>query len=145
MNNFIFRNPTKLIFGKGTISQLPKEIDPTKKVLLPFGGGSVQKNGVYDHVINALEGNDLVVHIISESLTSDYCCVSFSFFFLSFSLSFCLSFFLSLSLSFSLSLFLSLSLSLFLSLFLSLSLSLSPPLPFFLRGSCRCALAFAID
>ncbi len=60
MNNFIFRNPTKLIFGKGTISQLPKEIDPTKKVLLTFGGGSVKKNGVYDQVIKALEGYDLV-------------------------------------------------------------------------------------
>ena len=60
MQNFIFQNPTKLIFGKGTIAQLPAQIEPTKKVLITFGGGSVKQNGVYDQVIKALEGYDVV-------------------------------------------------------------------------------------
>ena len=48
------------IFGKGTIAQLPAQIEPTKKVLITFGGGSVKQNGVYDQVIKALEGYDVV-------------------------------------------------------------------------------------
>ena len=50
MENFIFQNPTKLIFGKGMIAQLSKEIPEGKRVMLTFGGGSVKKNGVYEQV-----------------------------------------------------------------------------------------------
>ena len=60
MNNFTFQNPTKLLFGKGSIAQLPNEISKKAKVMLTFGGGSVKKNGVYDQVIAALEGYKLV-------------------------------------------------------------------------------------
>ncbi len=60
MNNFQFQNPTKLIFGKGTIAQLAQEVPAGKKIMLTFGGGSVKKNGVYDQVIAALKGFDLV-------------------------------------------------------------------------------------
>lgn len=56
MNNFIFQNPTKLIFGKGMIAQIAKEIPADKKVMVIFGGGSVRKNGVYDQVTEALKG-----------------------------------------------------------------------------------------
>ncbi len=55
MNNFTFHNPTKLIFGKETISKLSKEIPLDKTILVTFGGGSVKKNGVYEQVINALK------------------------------------------------------------------------------------------
>ena len=58
MNNFIFQNPTKLIFGKGQIARLSKELPKNGKILVTFGGGSVKKNGVYDQVIAALEGFD---------------------------------------------------------------------------------------
>ncbi|MFA5850469.1 MAG: iron-containing alcohol dehydrogenase [Bacteroidales bacterium] len=58
MNNFIFQNTTKLIFGKGSIASLATEVPAKSKVLLTFGGGSVQKNGVYDQVINALRGHN---------------------------------------------------------------------------------------
>ena len=34
MNNFTFQNPTKLVFGKGSIAQLPKEISKKAKVML---------------------------------------------------------------------------------------------------------------
>ncbi|MEH0154210.1 iron-containing alcohol dehydrogenase [Limibacter armeniacum] len=55
MNNFEFHNPTKLIFGKDQISNIPNEIPANSKVLLAYGGGSIKKNGVYDQVINALK------------------------------------------------------------------------------------------
>ena len=60
MFNFTNYNPTKIVFGKGTIAQLPSLIPAGKKVMLTYGGGSIKKNGVYDQVINALKGYALV-------------------------------------------------------------------------------------
>lgn len=59
MNNFEFYGPTKLLFGKGMISELPKLIDKNLKVLMTYGGGSIKKNGVYDQVKKALDGYQL--------------------------------------------------------------------------------------
>lgn len=58
MNNFIFYNPTRLIFGEGMIAELPKQIPADKRIMITFGGGSVKANGVYEQVIKALEGRD---------------------------------------------------------------------------------------
>lgn len=60
MNNFVFQNPTKLIFGKGEIKRLSKLIDKDKKILMTYGGGSIKRNGVYEQVMQALEGYDIV-------------------------------------------------------------------------------------
>lgn len=60
MNNFVFQNPTKLIFGKGQIARLAKELPEGKKIMVTFGGGSVKRNGVYEQVVAALEGFDFV-------------------------------------------------------------------------------------
>lgn len=60
MNNFVFQNPTKLIFGKGQIARLAKELPRDKKIMVTFGGGSVKKNGVYEQVTSALEGFNYV-------------------------------------------------------------------------------------
>lgn len=60
MENFIFQNPTKLIFGKGMIAQLAKEIPAGRRVMVTFGGGSVKKNGVYDQVKEALKAFEVV-------------------------------------------------------------------------------------
>ncbi len=60
MENFVFQNPTKLIFGKGMISSLSKEIPPDKKIMVTFGGGSVKKNGVYDAVKSALVNHNYI-------------------------------------------------------------------------------------
>lgn len=60
MENFIFQNPTKLIFGKGMIARLAKEIPASKRVLVTFGGGSVKKNGVYDQVREALKNFEVI-------------------------------------------------------------------------------------
>lgn len=54
MQNFIFQNTTKLIFGKGSIASLANAIPSTARLLLVFGGGSVRTNGVYDQVIASL-------------------------------------------------------------------------------------------
>ena len=60
MNNFIYHNPTKLVFGKGQIARLGKLIPADKKIMITFGGGSVRRNRVYDQVVKALEGRDWV-------------------------------------------------------------------------------------
>ena len=57
MENFIFQNPTKLIFGKGMIARLATEIPVGVKIMVTFGGGSVKKNGVYDQVKEALKNH----------------------------------------------------------------------------------------
>ena len=60
MKNFIFQNPTKIIFGKGTIAQLANELPVDKKIMLTFGGGSVKKNGVYSQVVEALKNHTFI-------------------------------------------------------------------------------------
>lgn len=60
MYSFKFQNPTKIIFGKGMIAELSKEIPRDKKILVTFGGGSVRKNGVYDQVGAALKNHTFV-------------------------------------------------------------------------------------
>lgn len=60
MNNFSYYNPVDVHFGKGTIAELPKLISPEEKILLLYGGGSIMSNGVYDQVITALAGRDIV-------------------------------------------------------------------------------------
>lgn len=59
MENFIYQNPTKIIFGQGQISELKNEISKDKKILLIYGGGSIKKNGVYDQVKSALKNYDI--------------------------------------------------------------------------------------
>ena len=56
MNNFIFENSTKAIFGKGCVKEylacLAGHYGPN--VLLAYGGGSIKRNGVYDEVYEIL-------------------------------------------------------------------------------------------
>ena len=59
MNNFIFQNPTKLVFGKGEIARLSKLVEKDRKILMTYGGGSIKRNGVYDQVMTALKGYDI--------------------------------------------------------------------------------------
>jgi len=59
MQNFVYQNPTKLIFGKDMIKHLKDEVKPFgKKVLLVYGGGSIKRNGIYDQVIQNLTDID---------------------------------------------------------------------------------------
>ena len=57
MQEFVFHNPVKIIFGEGKIAELGPEAKAYgKKALLVYGMGSVKKNGVYDQVVAALTG-----------------------------------------------------------------------------------------
>jgi alcohol dehydrogenase YqhD (iron-dependent ADH family) len=60
MQNFIFENPTKIIFGRGCISQIGQEIRSyTNKILMVYGRGSILKNGVYEQVSNSLKASGI--------------------------------------------------------------------------------------
>ena len=59
MLNFEFKNPTKIIFGKGGIAKISKQIPKNAKILMLYGGGSIKKNGVYEQVISALKDFDV--------------------------------------------------------------------------------------
>lgn len=56
MQDFIFHNPTRLIFGRDTLTHLKEEVPKFgKKVLLVYGGGSIKKNGIYDKTMAYLK------------------------------------------------------------------------------------------
>lgn len=60
MTNFTFRNPTKIVFGRGEIAKLAQFLPRDVKIMLTYGGGSIFKNGVYDQVEKALAGFDFI-------------------------------------------------------------------------------------
>ncbi|MCC8353696.1 iron-containing alcohol dehydrogenase [Bacillus sp. AF23] len=63
MENFTYYNPTKLIFGKGQLEQLRKEVKQYgKNVLLVYGGGSIKRNGLYDQVTGILKEEGAAVY-----------------------------------------------------------------------------------
>jgi alcohol dehydrogenase YqhD (iron-dependent ADH family) len=56
MNNFIFHNPTKVIFGQGMLEQLTTELSEAgQNILIVYGGGSIKRTGLYDQVTFLLE------------------------------------------------------------------------------------------
>lgn len=59
MKNFNFYNPTRIIFGKNSIAKLGELLSDYNNILLIYGGGSIKQNGVYDQVVNALEGKNV--------------------------------------------------------------------------------------
>ncbi len=59
MDNFIFHNPVKVLFGKNQIAQINQEIPRDKRVMIVYGGGSVVKTGVLQRVKESLD-NDVV-------------------------------------------------------------------------------------
>lgn len=63
MNPFHFQNPTQLIFGRDTVSELGSNAKPFgNSVLLVYGGGSIKKTGLYDKVMEQLRGIGATVH-----------------------------------------------------------------------------------
>ncbi|NMC99314.1 MAG: iron-containing alcohol dehydrogenase, partial [Bacteroidales bacterium] len=56
METFTAYNPTKLFFGKNSISNLSKQLPKYgKKALLVLGGKSAKLNGAYSDVLSQLE------------------------------------------------------------------------------------------
>ncbi len=60
MKNFTYTNPTKILFGKGEIDNLSKEIPKNAKILMLYGGGSIKNNGIYKQVIKALKNHTVI-------------------------------------------------------------------------------------
>ncbi len=60
MLNFEYMNPTKIIFGKGQIANLTREIPKGAKIMMLYGGGSIKSNGIYDQVKNALKEFEVI-------------------------------------------------------------------------------------
>ena len=59
-NDFDFCTPTRVLFGKDKINELPKVLGAFgKKVLLVYGGGSIKKNGIYTKIQELLKDFDL--------------------------------------------------------------------------------------
>lgn len=54
MRDFTFHNPTRVVFGKGQIASLAREVPAGARVLLVAGGGSIRTNGVLEQVTAAL-------------------------------------------------------------------------------------------
>ncbi len=59
MQNFRYFNPVKILFGKGQIANLAREVPAEARVLITYGRGSVKQNGVFAQVEAALTGRDL--------------------------------------------------------------------------------------
>jgi alcohol dehydrogenase YqhD (iron-dependent ADH family) len=56
MQDFIYHNPTKIVFGTGTIEKIGEETSPfAKKILYVYGKNSIKKNGVYEKTTTSLE------------------------------------------------------------------------------------------
>lgn len=56
MENFVFQNPTKILFGRGMEDRVGEEAAVySKSILLHYGGGSIKKTGLYDRVTASLK------------------------------------------------------------------------------------------
>ena len=60
MENFVYFNPTRIVFGEGTIAQLRSLVPASAKVMVTYGGGSVKRNGVYAQVCAALADHEVI-------------------------------------------------------------------------------------
>lgn len=66
MNDFVFHNPVKLLFGKGQLVKLTEELPAYgKRILVVYGGGSIKKNGLYDELMLILNEIGMEVHELS--------------------------------------------------------------------------------
>ncbi len=59
MNNFLYHNPTKIIFGDQSLSNLP-DLLPKEKVLLLYGSKSIKENGTYKKITDLLKNFDVI-------------------------------------------------------------------------------------
>lgn len=56
MINFEYQNPTRVVFGKGSIDKLSNEVlNFGNRVLLVYGGNSIKDNGTYDCIMTQLK------------------------------------------------------------------------------------------
>ncbi|MCX7816687.1 MAG: iron-containing alcohol dehydrogenase [Syntrophales bacterium] len=66
MQNFVFHNPTRILFGKGMIERVGEEVKRLgQRVFFVFGQGSIKRTGTYEKVVQSLK--DAGVEIIEFS------------------------------------------------------------------------------
>jgi len=66
MNNFVFQNCTKIIFGKDTENLVGQETARyADKILMVYGGGTIKKTGLYDRIMKSLRDSGIDVTELS--------------------------------------------------------------------------------
>ncbi len=62
MQNFVFYNPTKILFGRNTVTAIGTETAAWgSRALLVYGKKSIKENGVYDQVVSSLHDAGLAI------------------------------------------------------------------------------------
>jgi len=60
MIDFVYHNPTSIVFGRGAEKNTGEfAARYGKKILLHYGGGSIKRNGVYDKIVTSLREHGL--------------------------------------------------------------------------------------
>lgn len=59
MKNFTYCNPTKITFGKGSITRLSNYIPKGSHILLTYGGGALSSTAYKDQVLAELKDFDI--------------------------------------------------------------------------------------
>lgn len=72
IKNFTFQSPTKIIFGKGAVGALKREIPKDKRILLLYGCQSLKKYGTYDSIKKALADRPEVFEFSGISSDPEY-------------------------------------------------------------------------
>lgn len=63
MENFIYQNPTKIIFGRGAEKDVGAEVKKYgRKILLHYGSSSIKKHGIYDSIIKSLKKSGIEIY-----------------------------------------------------------------------------------
>lgn len=61
MDDFIFHNPVRIIFGKNAMAELGSHVAKFgKRVFITYGQGSIKKNGIYEEVMAKLKNCEIV-------------------------------------------------------------------------------------
>lgn len=59
MLNFDFQNPTRIVFGQGSVARLDELVPAQARVLVLYGGGSAERHGTLAEVEAALGGRTI--------------------------------------------------------------------------------------
>ena len=61
MLNFEFYNPTRNLFGKGSLEKLHDLMENYgQNILFLYGGGSIKRNGIFDKVMEQLRDKNVI-------------------------------------------------------------------------------------
>lgn len=75
MINFEYQNPTKIIFGKGSLEKFPKEVMNYGNHVLLVYGRSVKQNGIYNQIVEYFNQNNIKYYDLSSVTYPSLDCV----------------------------------------------------------------------